>query len=189
MTVESPPPVVVRFPAPRIDSVVLPAGTMSVTWLVHVQVPAGTFTVVVEETTELNAVCTSVEEQLAALIVWASALIQAPNSSRSTNDSHFIGMVGGHRSFTSYCQIPTSKYCPHEMTKAIPEGTGTGRAEAHTEHGRPNMPNRAEKTAQFSYGPRKHRQREAAPQDSARQSSTGRWFPRLSASGWSRKSR
>jgi hypothetical protein len=141
MTVESPPPAVARFPAPRIDSVVLPAGTMSVTWLVHVQVPAGTFTVVVEETTELNAVWTAVEEQLAALIVWPCAE-KALN--RSMNDSHFIAMVGGHRSFTSYCRT-TSKYCPHAMIKAISEGTATGRAEAHTEHGRPNMPKRAEK--------------------------------------------
>ena|ERR1035438_1969063 len=82
---------------------VLPLGMVSETGAVHVQAPAGMLTVVVEAVTEFRAVCTSVEEQLAALIVWASAPIQALDSSSSMADSHFIAMVGGHRSFTSYC--------------------------------------------------------------------------------------
>ena len=84
-------PCIVRF--------VLPLGTVKLTGLVQVQEPAGILTVVVEGVTEFSAACTSVEEQPAALIVWASPTRGLSN--KSMNDSHFIAMVGGHRSFTS----------------------------------------------------------------------------------------
>jgi hypothetical protein len=58
MTVWSFPPTVDRLPAPRIESVVEPDGIVRVTWVAHPTPPeqAGMFTVVVELTTELNAV-------------------------------------------------------------------------------------------------------------------------------------
>src|SRR5580658_3374624 len=71
MTVASPPPGVVRLPAPKTDNVVLPDGTLSVTCVVQSHVPAGIFTVVVEATTLLKAFCTSVCEQDGALIICA----------------------------------------------------------------------------------------------------------------------
>jgi hypothetical protein len=43
----------------------------------------------------LKAVCTSLAEQLAALIVCASAPKRALNRKKAINDSHFIFMVGG----------------------------------------------------------------------------------------------
>jgi hypothetical protein len=49
------------------------------------------FTTVVEEVTELKAVCTSVEEQLAALITCASASKRGLD--RSMNNSHFTCTV------------------------------------------------------------------------------------------------
>ena len=51
------------------ERVVLPDGTVSLTGVDQLQVPEGMLTVVVEEVTELKAVCTSLAEQLAALIV------------------------------------------------------------------------------------------------------------------------
>jgi hypothetical protein len=74
------------------DNETLPDGTVSETWVDQLQVPAGMLTVVVEDVTELKAACTSAAEQLAALMVCASA---AKALNRSMNDSHFIAMVGG----------------------------------------------------------------------------------------------
>ena len=45
ITVTSPPPVTVRFPAPKTDKVVLPDGTFRETCVVQWQVPAGILTV------------------------------------------------------------------------------------------------------------------------------------------------
>jgi hypothetical protein len=59
MLVTSPPPTVLRLPAPRMESVVLPEGTTKVICEVQVQVPDGMLTVVVEEVTEFKAFCTS----------------------------------------------------------------------------------------------------------------------------------
>jgi len=60
--------VVDRLPAPKIADVLLPLGTVSVTFPVQLQVPAGRLTVVVEAVTELNTVCTADCEQLEALL-------------------------------------------------------------------------------------------------------------------------
>jgi hypothetical protein len=55
-----------------IESVVLPEGIVRVTGVVQLVTPhAGIFTVVVEIPTAENAACTSVDEQLAALMTCA----------------------------------------------------------------------------------------------------------------------
>src|ERR1700722_13636293 len=91
MTVRSPPPVVVRPPAPRTESAVLPDGTVSVTCVVQAHVPAGILTVTVELVIALNAVCTSDALQLAALIVCP---MPGRALRRNIKENHFVVMVG-----------------------------------------------------------------------------------------------
>jgi hypothetical protein len=83
----------VQVPAPETVSVVLPDGTLRVTFVVQLQIPAGMFTVVVEFTTELNAACTSELLQLAAFMVCADALVEQKDHHRETNKSSFINLV------------------------------------------------------------------------------------------------
>src|SRR5215469_2318945 len=67
--VRSVPPVVVRLPAPKTESAVLADGTFKLTLVVQWQVPEGMLIMVVEAVAALKAACTSVCEQLAALMV------------------------------------------------------------------------------------------------------------------------
>lgn len=73
------------------ESIVLPEGTVNVTRLVQVHVPAGMLTVVVELVTELNALCTSVALQVAALITCAVAGTNAPDMSNKAMNE--IGLM------------------------------------------------------------------------------------------------
>jgi hypothetical protein len=85
---------VVKLPAPKTESVVLPVGTLKVACVAHVQVPAGMLTVVVDIVTALNAAWTSELLQLAAVMVCECA--RKTTLSKSINiDVHLMAMGGG----------------------------------------------------------------------------------------------
>jgi len=81
------------LPAPMMVRLVVTAGVEYEIAVVHVQVPAGIFTVAVALFTLLKAEEISVCEQLAALMVCAFMFPEKGAITISTNKSHFIFII------------------------------------------------------------------------------------------------
>jgi hypothetical protein len=106
-----------QVPAPITERDLLPDGTFRVTFAVQWQVPAGIFTIVVEAATALNAFCTSVCEQLAALMACARAFRPQRATNKEVQRSIFSILITRTPAFEGD-RISTVKYPPVTTAKS-----------------------------------------------------------------------